>query len=510
MMQMIGQIIVGLACCMFGFLIRAYPLRKNRERGCDAYHYLLCVEELQSKKMQKKLPITLPHYFLLDIREQWYPPAFPVFLSLFPRKFLERYHWLFSPFLDTMILLGLFIVAISQTNSITFAATAAFTYALTPILLMQNASLNSRSFGSLFYHATILAILGYDLTNKSVFLILASICGALVLLSHKLSTQGLVFTLLALSVVFSLFYVWFLVWIIILTFVISGGFYWKVLKGHRDILWFWRRNWPWYGANMVKHSPVYGDGLPASSIYQTGLSGIIKHLRILIGGNPFVLLLPIAWLVTKMGFVSLRLSHFEAQLFWACAALYAAAFATRFIPPFRFLGEGEKYLTLAALPIAYLTAKIVQYGTIDMHPTSSLVILAILLCTISLYVDLKLWRKLSSENESNLARIDAELQRMFTFLKHQPKIQRIICIPNHISEATVYFCRKQVVWGAHSDNFKAIEPYFPVLRKPLGWFKKRYGATHLLLNTEYAKPPQLRLLPSSLVLKEGKYSMYKI
>ncbi len=38
-----------------------------------------------------------------------------------------------------------------------------------------------------------------------------------------------------------------------------------------------------------------------------------------------------------------------------------------------------------------------------------------------------------------------------------------------------------------------VEPFFPIIRRPLEDFVRQYGLTHLLLDSGYASPEELRL-----------------
>lgn len=80
-----GWIEIGLVLLLFliAFLLRTLPHLRFRPGGADVWFYLLYVEKL---KTDKKFPVSMD-IFLLDEKEQWYPPGFPLFLALFPQSF---------------------------------------------------------------------------------------------------------------------------------------------------------------------------------------------------------------------------------------------------------------------------------------------------------------------------------------------------------------------------------------------------------------------------------------
>ena len=87
-------ILIGLLISSLGFYLRI----RKKDQGVDSWYYLSCVREF---KKSKKIPIKLPNY-LLDIEEQWYPPGFSIFLSIFPFNLLKKYQSLIGPLIDSL------------------------------------------------------------------------------------------------------------------------------------------------------------------------------------------------------------------------------------------------------------------------------------------------------------------------------------------------------------------------------------------------------------------------
>ena len=78
-------------------LIRLVPLWKIRNRGCDAFYFLLAAEKFRE---QKRIPVRFGGLFLLEEDEQWYPPLFYMILALIPDKTLAKIHWAMNHVFD--------------------------------------------------------------------------------------------------------------------------------------------------------------------------------------------------------------------------------------------------------------------------------------------------------------------------------------------------------------------------------------------------------------------------
>ena len=211
----------------------------------------------QEFRKQKRLPVILP-YYLLDIPEQRYPPGLPIALSMFPQKFLENYHWAVAAFIDTVQMAVVYFTAYALTGNLPTASLAALFYATSPILVTQNSNLNSRSSGALVLSLSMLFLYGFVLSSNYIYLILAILFGVVLLHTHKLATQQMSFILLGLAAFYlNVTYLFILAGIYFSAFVLSGGYYLKILKGHIEILRFWRQNLPYLGAHQIYESPLY-------------------------------------------------------------------------------------------------------------------------------------------------------------------------------------------------------------------------------------------------------------
>jgi hypothetical protein len=483
----------------FAFFIRVKPIWKTRYRGVDTYYFLLCAEEF---KRNRKIPIVLPPYYLLDIQEQWYPPGLTVFLSLFSERFVKKYYWILNPAVDCLIVALLYVLTYLVTLSMPAAILAGFLYALTPAAIVECSSLASRPLGCLFLIATMLSTFAFANNHSPYFLGVCLLSGFCLLMTHKMSAQLLYFVLPLMSLVFwDSTYILVMLGIVAITLLLSKGFFIKMLRGQYDILSFWNRNWGNLGAHQVYSSPIYGDEArdDRGRVFQRGFKGLYQHFRFL-GLNIFVVLLVFPLLHYQ------QLSLFDQQMLWWVILTYVLAVLTLLIPQFRFFGEGFKYLTMAAFPISYLATTTFYYGwDIDyyFYPLLTVAILA------SIWLVLRVYKSVSSTSGANPS-MDSDLASIVRFLKENDKVSAIQSVPQHLVNMITYHCRKKVLWGAHSYNFRAVEPLFPVYRQPLDFFVSTYNISHIVVDTDYVPPKLLKLSPKKRVFSAGRYEIYEV
>jgi hypothetical protein len=78
-----------------------------------------------------------------------------------------------------------------------------------------------------------------------------------------------------------------------------------------------------------------------------------------------------------------------------------------------------------------------------------------------------------------------------------------------LSEKLVHACRISVLWGTHGYGFKTVEPFFPILKKPLSEFVETYSLTHCIVDERYVDPTVLNI-PLRHIITFTHLSLYSI
>lgn len=491
--------LAGVGMVLFAFGLRLSTFWKCRHRGCDAYYFLLSSQEFRKRR---RLPIVLPPIYLLEQQEQWYPPGFSMVLSLIPEGWLNKYYWLISPAVDCAIVAIVYGLVYVMTQSIGLAALGSFLYAINSASITHCTNLNSRGLASLLFCGAMLGVMGYSAGGNALYAVLAVVSGVGLLMTHKLSPQLLYVLLPAMSLVFwDATYLVGLVVIVVATFVATRGFLFKIWRGHADILKFWNTHWPNLGAHQVNSSPMYVSGNEDSNkMFQGGWGGLFKQAQYMVM-NPVAIMLVFPILRYEW------LTLFDKQMLWWAGLTYVFAIATTFIKPLRFLGEGHRYLQLAAVPVSYLAIVPFWRGWWGFDPWLYIAMCVSIVVAAVIYW--RLYQFMSDPKRTLVPFVDDDLQRVIDFLKGV-ETHNIYCVPDSLGDAVGYYTRKGVLRGTHNYPFSMVDVFFPVYKVPLEYIISAYQVSHLVVSKGYVDPERLGLDSDNLVLEAGNYGIFEM
>lgn len=468
--------------------------------GVDHWYWKAYIEEYQKNKC---LPPALPQ-FLLE-KYQWYPPLFPVLISMLPKSLFDQNSKFLAIGLDQMRMAILMSIAYLLTDSLNSLIGAGVTYALTPILISYNAQLNPRGLAALFLDIIVLLLVWLVWHDGMLFgWALMVITSGLLLLTHKMTTQLFWFLCITGSIVFQDWRLAMLVPASIMTaLILSRGFYFKILRAHWDIVSFWNRNWNWMAGHPVMDSVIYREpGYKESTKYfRSGIKGMAHCLKYLVGFNPWgwSVLCASLWMY---GGVPLQTSltiedAWMAQ--WLGLVLFFAVITT-FIPFMRCLGNGYLYVYNAAFPAGLLVAMI--WGGLKHGKVVELILYStFILCLLG--IGFYFWKLKNSKTQI----VDSDLNCAIEHLKNMPS-GVVLCFPQHWHDLVAYKTKKSVLWGTHGFGFKMVEPIFPVILKPISVIIKEYNVTYLLTYDGYLPKNFIDELPTESLVQFGAYHLH--
>ncbi len=498
-----ASLFVLIAIICGTLLIRILPKIISKFLEVDAYYFLLTAEEF---KKQKRLPVKLPPYYLLDIEEQWYPPGFTIVLGLIPNKILKRIYWIIPSTLDIFNLILLLLLTYNFTDSTLYLALVGVVYAFTPALTSEYLTLTSKSLGNLLLSLEVLSLM-YLLQNPNILLLsLAILFCYMLLATHKMTMQFLFLFYIILALIFrNLIPIIILASAFLLLMVTLRGYYVNILRGHYDIVKFWHRNWKYLWAHQIYDSPVYGKTTKdhkgfRERLLRGGGRPIYFFLQSIVGknGNPH-LILPIFAFRLQPQIVTGQV--WNLLLIWSASALLIITSVT-FIPQLRLFGEGHKYAKMAAFPTSILAIELILHGNMMMQVIATLTVLFSILRWFSIFL---------SQLSTTYTVGKEDLLKMLEHIKNNSAIDYILCLKGNISDAVVYHCKRRVIWGTHHDcfNTKVID-FYPILRKPIDWFRKTYGVKYVLVDKYYVDPAFIGLNDDLIIKSVDRYVLYKI
>lgn len=489
------------ALLVFAFVLRAVTQRLSSSAArVDHWFWKGYVETV---RREGRFPPHLPQYRLDE--EQWYPPLFPWLLIRLPRFVFPRHEPWLAIALD-LVRLVLLVVAAPRLAGVdpSSVAAAGIVYATAPILVIYNVQLNPRALGALFLDAAAILVLMAAAPGGSPWLWLASaILGGLVLLTHKMTTQLMVFlcvagALLALDVRLLLL----VPASVLVAMVLSGGFYRKVWRAHADIVTFWYRNWRWLQADPIRESPLYGaPGYETSAkFHRRGFPGVVRHLRSLLR------LLPGGWVYLLMAVFGVFVFPWpgvpEGWVRPWVELVLGFVLATTFVPPLKCLGAGSLYLYNAAFPLALAWAWVLQVEPITWATGAPRGM------ALSLVASLAVVAVLWAGQARHRARADEGWEDVIRFLEAAPR-GVVFCLPQQRFDEIAYRTGQPVAYGGHGFGLRKLEPLFPRLLVSVAELHQRFAVRYFVAREDAVTEKLLADLPTSPV-RLGRYRVYTL
>lgn len=488
-------LLISLPLAIIAFIFEAYPRVINRKFGVDIWTHLLYLKEFHK---QKGFPKNIENGFLIP-GDYDYPPMFILILSKFPIKLVGKYEFLFSPFIDSLLIILIFYVSFYLTGNVLLSFITQIIYLLTPIIILENSSATPRSLGYSFFAILFLCLFLFTRDGNIIFLFLAIISGTLIFLSHRFTAQGFLFF----AVFFSIFdknpvYIETFIISFVLAVISSKGFYLKVLNGHIGNLKFWADNINYRFSHQVKGT--YKEHKTKDFIFRI----YNEFLRF----PPFVLTITNPWTlpVFYIFFFSIPLDPILLKMFWWVIFSYMLAILTIWIPKLRFLGEGQRYLELSAFPTALLSSMLLLYfqGTVF---GKAVLIGYVLIGIASFITTIVIQRK--GIIIDRLRTVTPSMQNMFDYLKSLKKKPKLLCIPHQITTSTIYHTGCPVFVNADYTNINKISDVYPYIRIPLREIMKKYNLDMILLNEDYAGISDLKIDKYSIIKRVDSFVLIK-
>ena len=490
----LALLIAGLLALATLFRSLAFVLSPEGA-GVDHWFWKSYVEEYRRSGV---FPPQLPQYVLDD--KQWYPPLFALMLAGMPKRVFDAYSHIVAMLIDlARMLLLLYLAHWLSGGNLRVIAVAGLIYATIPIQVSYNIQLNPRGLAAIMLDALLILLLVAITFPRTWVWVAIVFIGALILLTHKMTTQLLVVITVTTAAVYVrpdlllLLPAWF-----VAAMVLSKGFYWKVLVAHLEIVQFWHRNWRWIGADLLRESPIYGDGVyqRPEKLHKPGWRGVVWHGFIMFGFNPAV------WLACALVYerLFLRSAIYPTPLLLWLLVPCAWAVATSFIAPLKRFGAGYLYVYNTSLMTSIVLALTFEY-TLAPVLSSTLVGAALLLNTIGVAI---YYRRFMT---SRRTRVDDGLERMIEQLRAQPA-GVVMCVPVNWCEVVAYRAGHPVLWGGHGLGFDRLQPTWPRMLLPIKQVIEQYGIRYLLTMDGMLPANFIADLPPARVVTHQDYRLY--
>lgn len=491
---MIPQFLVALIIPFASILLQSYPRFFNKYFGVDVWTRLLEIEHV--KKAHHKIPEEIKEGFIIEGKFD-YPIIFPWLFSFLSKNFLLKIQGFVSPLFDGLQNILVFYLTFSLTNSITAALLAQAMYSLIPVIPIENSYLTPRSMGYLNFTLAFYPIFLFHINHNIILLIISLFFTCTLFLTHRFALQSLVIISIFFSLIdHSFLYILNLILGFVIVVLITKGFYLRVLKGHLYNIYFWVVNYKYRFAHQIYR---------LRSKKKMDWVGKIYSLLSLL--SPIFLFGVNIWAFSGFLYLMLyfqNLPNFPSSPIFFRMSIWIIFFyifgaivlrVKKLIP----IGEGQRYMEMASVPSVILSSVLFFYflkiyGT-TVIITTSLILIGNLI--FILFVQIK--GIISDKNRS----LTKDLQDAYDFINRLKGKPRIICIPHQITTMTVYNTKADVLVNADNPGLMKIMDLYPILKKPISFFQKKYSLDYLLLRESFAKLSDLKIQDNKVVFRSG-------
>jgi len=463
---------LALVATAVAALARSAFFRASSGSAVDHYYWLLAA---RAYREGKRLPVSIPNKYLLEDERQCYPPFLGWLLARLPESWLSGVRPVaLVQAADAATLLLLIAHALHLNAPAASIVVIFLVYGLAPVLAAYNTQLSSRSFGNLFFTASLLSqaaasALPSDAPKFILGFAVAIVATAAVILTHKMTTQLMI----------ALWPLWpFALGDARIAFILPTGLILSVLitgprfaamqwRAHADIVAFWHRHRDALGAHVFAHSPIYGDPsrVGETAFHKPGWDGWRAHGALAFGYCPLLWLAPLTLVAAPPP---------PAWILIWTIGVAMVALLTLYVPILRCFGGGHLYIFNAIAPAALWWATVVAHGTSEVLAIFGLGLLATLLALV--------WghrRRLQGHS-----RADEGFQAVIDHLSKLPP-GRVAVFPLTAAEEVAYRTPQAVLWGAHGYGFCQLEPIFPVMRERLSTVLRQHRCDWLLFDVRY-------------------------
>lgn len=474
---------------IIGFILQTYTRLYNSRFGVDVWTRLLETEHV--RKAGHKIPGKISGQFIIEGYFD-YPLLFPYLLSFINPKKLEKYQGLVAPFFDFLNNILLFFVAYYFTQSLFIALIAQLVYTFTPVIVLENSGLTPRSLGYLVFNLAFISSLIYNQTGDLFAFFGSILFTTLIFMTHRFATQSLLFLSLFFS--FYLNTVWFIgVFLLgfLLITILTQGYYLRVLIGHLYNIYFWIPNRINRFAHQVRGLQHNNKKKDFVELVYTMLAKFAPFT--MIGTNFWIVSgLIVVFYVFLPTFLAILPQPFPLYIelfgYWI-VFFYLIGIPILMIPWFICIGEGYRYLEMAAIPASILSAWLLkELLSTPLAPYA--VTVFVFLNVLNLVMILMVQKNIIKDRNRSITQ---DLENVFSFLNSQKKIYRILCIPHQNTTNLIYHTKHMVFVNADNSGLIPLSVVYPVIQGSLMDTIEKYNLNLILLKESFAKINELKL-----------------
>lgn len=497
--------LTGLIVALLSFLLQIWPRLTKRYFGVDTWKWL---ELAQYVRSHKRLPKRSSERYIVH-SVFGYPPVIIFFLSIFPKSFLEKYQFIFSPAFDFFQNYFIYFMAVMFTGDIITGVFAQTIAALVPLLVIEASNLNTRILSILIYAISFAALIMFTIGGSLTWFAIAVIFLFILFFTHRFAVQAYAIGVLGLTIAEkNIFYPLFFMGVFILVICIGGKLYREIFREHIGSIRYWIDKINYRFAHQVRgfNHRKEKDKDFISHAYHLSVRTPFIYL---VGSNPWIGVLLILYLATLVHLIPspvLSAPLLSKMTVWA-VSLILWAFLVLTIKKLRVVGEGHRYVEYAVFPVALIGGLYAKWFWDSYHWVFLLGFVLLILIILIAIVQVQIKAIVRDRSRT----IGTALWQIIDYLnRYGGKRVRLATFPMHLSFAILYFTKSTVL---NSDTYigqAKMTDVFPVISKPIGKVLGKYRINHVLIDREYVTLSELRLPKYKILIDVDNYVLLKI
>lgn len=497
--------LLGLIIPALSFVLQIWPRLIKRYFGVDTWRWLFFADYIRK---YKKLPKKSPSQFIAT-SVFGYPPVVMLLLSIFPKKFLEKYQFIISPFFDSVNNYLIYIAALILSSRTEMALIAQTLAMLTPIIVIEASNLNSRILSYLIFTISFFSLFMFSITGTLGYMVVASVSLYTLFFTHRFAIQAYIVSVIGFSIVeMNPLYLLFFLIIFGLVYLSNKKLYSAILKEHVASIKYWSDKIEYRFAHQFRG---ISTNKKSSDFIQKVYSLSLKSpLTYILGNNPWLLVLFAILFNLHFNFIKLdsiiSLDIILKLEIWVLS-LVVWSMLVLSIKPLRIFGEGQRYLEYCVLPIVLIISSFI-FPLFNRYGINSIILFV--LATISMLF-LIIYLQYKAIVLDRARSINKDVWEVIKYINtHNGRKIRLAMFPLQLGDAMVYFTKCSILTSDLYSGLTKLDDLFPVLKKPLSKILKEYKINHVFFDRDFVHLEELKLKKYKIVMDINNFVLLEV
>lgn len=496
----------GLIIPLLSFILQIWPRLINRYFGVDTWRHLLLADYVRK---YHRLPTELKQQYIFSSGNPGYPPVIYLILSIFPKKFAEKYQFIFSPLFDALHNYLIFYFSLLLTHNLQSALFAQGIAALTPIAVIEASNLSTRVLSYLVFSLCFFPLLMFVVFHMYIWLVVAYIMLLVLFLTHKFAIQSFLFNAIGFSIVEkNPFYILFFMSAFIFMIIFLGKIYKPILREHLSILNFWIKN---IDVRFIHQFRGQQKAKEVSDFVHKLLLLSVKNPYIyILGNNPWIGIFLIFAVLSFTRSVQIESTIIDCHMLsklpiwiWVSVIIAILTFS---IKKLRFLGEGNRYLEYSIFPLSILLGSYIPFllRTYGVLLVLGMVTFFCILLISIVYIQVKVILK------DRMRTITSELWDCIKYLNDFGEKARVAIFPLQFGDALTYFIKGKVLTTYNNAGLARLADIYPVVKIPIDELISKFKLNFILFDENHVTLQELGISKYSIIKRGNGYILLKV